>query len=174
MLSCMVQLIVSQLVKIVGCKYAKEMQKKLKSIHEGDDKIKEAKLQTFKSQFEGLKINDEEDIYMLRVNEVINSIRCLDEKIEDKVIVKKILSSLTSRFDAKFLSIKEVKDLNSFTLDEMHGSLIAYEMRISKTNIDDKEVIFKATKSSKSKINANEDEASNMDESNFIQKLKRV
>ena len=34
----------SEIVKIMGCKSAKEMWEKLKSIHEGDDKIKEAKL----------------------------------------------------------------------------------------------------------------------------------
>lgn len=120
-------------------------------------------------------MNDEDEIiaYMLKVNEVVNCIRGLDEEIEDKIIVKKILRSLTSRFDAKVSTIKEEKDMNSFTLDEMHGSLIAYEMRIGKTKTDDKEVIFKATKSHKSKIDANKYEASNMEEYKFVWKLKR-
>lgn len=44
-------LVDSELVKIMGCKCAKEMWEKLKSIHEDDDKIKEAKLQILRSQF---------------------------------------------------------------------------------------------------------------------------
>jgi len=77
----------------MGCMTSKEIWDKLKSIHEGDDKIKEAKLQTFTSQFEVLKMNDEEDIvgYMVKFNGIINSIQGLGENIEDKVIFKYIL-----------------------------------------------------------------------------------
>lgn len=44
--------------------------------HEGDDKIKEEKLQTHRVPFEGLKMNEDKNIkaYMLRVNEIINTI----------------------------------------------------------------------------------------------------
>lgn len=56
-------------------------------------------------------MNDEEDVidYMLRANEIINSIRWSREKIKDKVIVKKILRSLSPRFDAKVSTIEEAK-----------------------------------------------------------------
>jgi len=120
-------------------------------------------------------MKDEEDIgsYMLIVNEVVNSIRGLGKEIEDKVIVKNILRSLTSRFDTKISAIEEVKDLNSFTLVEMRGSFISYKIRIGKAKIDDKEDILKAIKSSKSNTYVNEDEASYMEESNFVRKLKR-
>ena len=112
----------------------------MKSIDEGDEKIKEAKLQMFRSQFEVLKMNDEEDIasYMLRINEIIDSIQGLGEKIDDKVIVKKILRSLSSKFDTKVSTIKEEKDMNTLTLDEMHGTLISYEMKIRKAKNDNK------------------------------------
>lgn len=81
--------------------------RKLKSINEGNDKIKEAKLKTLRAYFEGLKMNDEKYIisYMLKVNNIINYIRGLGEKIKDKVIIKKILRSLTSRLDAKVREI---------------------------------------------------------------------
>ena len=96
-------LVDSELVKVMGCKNAKAIQDKLKSVHEGDEKIKEGKLQTFRAQFEGLRMNDEEDIanYILRVNEIVNLIRGLGEKMKDAVVVKKILRSLSSKFDSK-------------------------------------------------------------------------
>jgi len=62
------------------------------------------------------------EVYMLRVNEVIKVIRGIREKIEDSIIVKKILRSLPQRFDSKVSTIKETKDLNTFSMDQMHGS----------------------------------------------------
>ena len=88
----------SELVKVMNCKTAKEIWDKLKSVHEGDEKIKEAKLQTHRSQFEMLKMNEDENIdaYMLRVNEVVNAIRGLGKEIKEPSLVKKILSSEVS------------------------------------------------------------------------------
>jgi hypothetical protein len=59
------------------CKSAKEIWDKLEVVYEGDDKVREAKLQTYKTQFENLKMKEEEDIveYLHRVDEVVNSIR---------------------------------------------------------------------------------------------------
>jgi hypothetical protein len=49
----------------------------LEAIYEGYGKAKEAKLQTYRDQFENLKIKEEENIaeYFHRVVEVVNSIR---------------------------------------------------------------------------------------------------
>ncbi|KAJ8642886.1 hypothetical protein MRB53_004634 [Persea americana] len=141
-------LVDSELVKVMTCKTAKEIWDKLQSIHDGDEKIKEAKLQTYRSQFESLHMVEDENIdtYMLRVNEVTNSIRGLGEEIKEPVIVKKVLRSLQPRFDSKVSVIEEAKDLNAFSMDELHGSLTAYEMRIGKTSSSDREVAFKKLK----------------------------
>ncbi|KAJ8620365.1 hypothetical protein MRB53_028894 [Persea americana] len=85
------------------------------------------------------------DTYMLRVNEVTNSIRGLGEEIKEPIIVKKVLRSLQPRFDSKVSAIEEAKDLNAFSMDELHGSLTAYEMRIGKTSSFDREVAFKGS-----------------------------
>ena len=45
-----------ELVKVMNCELEKEIWDKLKSIHDGDMKIKEAKLQTHQMQFESLKM----------------------------------------------------------------------------------------------------------------------
>ena len=49
-------------VKVMHCETAKEIWDKLKNIYEGDDKVKGAKLQTYKGQFESLKMKEEENI----------------------------------------------------------------------------------------------------------------
>jgi hypothetical protein len=43
------------LTKVAHCKYAKDIWDKLRNIYEGDSKVKEAKLQTYRGQFEQLK-----------------------------------------------------------------------------------------------------------------------
>jgi hypothetical protein len=49
----------------------------LEVVYEGDEKVKEAKLQTYRTQFENLKMKEEENIveYCHRVDEVVNSVR---------------------------------------------------------------------------------------------------
>jgi hypothetical protein len=62
--------------KVAHCKYAKEIWDKLRNIYKGDSKFKEAKIQTYRGQFEQLKMKEHENIvaYFLRVNETLNAI----------------------------------------------------------------------------------------------------
>ena len=71
-------------VKVMHCETAKEIWDKIKNIYEGDDKVKGEKLQTYRGQFENLKMKEEENIaaYFLRVDETVNIIRGLGEMIE--------------------------------------------------------------------------------------------
>ena len=94
-------------------------------------------------------MDDEEDIasYFLRVAELVNSFKVLGENIEESTIVQKILRSLLDRFDSKVSAIEEMKDLDTLKMDELHGILIAYEMRKGSPNF--KEAAFKASRSTK-------------------------
>jgi hypothetical protein len=48
--------------KFAHCKSAKNIWDKLQNIYEGDSKVKEGKLQTYRGQFEQLKIKEDENI----------------------------------------------------------------------------------------------------------------
>jgi len=91
----------------MNCDSAKEMWDKLVGLFDGDSKVKKAKLQTHKRQSESLRMEDEQDIasYLLRVAEVVNSLKGLDEKIEESTIVQKVLRSLPDIFDSKISTI---------------------------------------------------------------------
>ena len=67
--------------KVMQCTSTKQAWDKLKIIYEGESKVKESKLQTYRGQFESLKMKEEENIveYLLRVDEVVNEIRGLGE-----------------------------------------------------------------------------------------------
>jgi hypothetical protein len=49
-------------VKVMHCDSAKEIWDKLQNVYEGDAKVKGAKLQTYRGQFEQLKMKEDEDI----------------------------------------------------------------------------------------------------------------
>eukprot|EP00253_Pinus_taeda_P029739 PITA_29739 len=140
-----------EFTKFMHCTSAKEMWEKLVSLYDGDSKVKKAKLKTHRRQFESLRMEDEEDIaaYLLRVAEVVNSLKGLDEKIEENTIVQKVLRSLPDRFDSKISAIEEEKDIDTLKMDELHGILTVYEMR--KGGPSSKDATFKASKSKKGK-----------------------
>ena len=75
---------------------------------------------------------EEENIvaYLQRVEEVVNTMRGLEEEIKEIVVVQKILKSLPSIFNPKFYVVQDRDTLDQLKLDELHGILMAYEMRI--------------------------------------------
>jgi hypothetical protein len=48
--------------KVAHCKSAKEIWDNLRNIYEGDSKVKETKIQTYRGKFEQLKMKEDEDI----------------------------------------------------------------------------------------------------------------
>jgi hypothetical protein len=110
------------------------------------------------------------------VNEIIG----LGEEIEEYVIVQKILRSLPMRFNPKISTLEERSDLDSISMDEMHGIFTAYEMRNEQENPDVKETIFKESKRSKKKKKEQEEYSSRSDASKddeevfkFIKRLNK-
>ncbi len=80
----------------------------MSSFYEGDKKVNQAKLLGIRMKFESLKMHDDEDNakYFLRVDEIVNTIRGLDEKLEEPVVVQKVLRSLTEIFNPKVPAIE--------------------------------------------------------------------
>jgi hypothetical protein len=76
----------------------------------------------------------------------VNAIIGLGEEIEESIIVQKVPRSLPMRFNINISTLEERSDINSISMDEMHGIFTAYEMRTEKENPDVKEAAFKASK----------------------------
>jgi hypothetical protein len=68
----------------------------------------------------------------LRVDETVNTMKGLGEKIEEAIVVQKVLRSLPSRLDAKVSAIEEMHELDKLTMERFHGIITAYEMRTRK------------------------------------------
>lgn len=112
--------------------FAKEAWEILETTYEGTKKVKDTKLQMLTTQFEELKMSEDEsfDSFYSKLNEVIVSKFNLGEKTEDSKIVRKILRSLPESFRTKVTTIKESKDLDDIKVQELVGSLQTYEMSL--------------------------------------------
>jgi hypothetical protein len=93
-------------------------------------------------------MKEDEDItaYFLQVDEIVNAIIVLGEEIKESIIVQKVLRSLPIRFNPKMSTLEEIPDLNSISMDELHGIFTSYEMRTKMENLDVREAAFKASK----------------------------
>ena len=85
--------------------------------------------------------------YFLRVDEIVNEILVLGEEIKESIIVQKVLIYLPMRFHPKILTLEERANLNSISMDELHGIFTTYEMRIEHENPDIKKQPSKHPKS---------------------------
>ena len=87
------------------------------------------------------------------------------------------LRSLPARYDSKVSTIEENRDLIKMTMDELHGSHIAYEMRTCTENEQsNKEETFKGMKKTKDKEHKEKEKLgydSDEEQAHFVRKLKR-
>jgi hypothetical protein len=157
----------AEFVKVMHLQTAKEMWDKLINSYEGNEKVKDAKLQTYRVQFEKLQMKEDETIgkYFLRVEELVNAMKALGEKIEESSLVQKILRSLPDRFNPKVSAIEELNDIKTLAFDQLLGTLTAYEMRIVIDKTTSREASFKADK--------NEDCEPDEIEAKFVRRLKK-
>ena len=107
-----------------------------------------AKLQDYRAQFENVKMNEDEDVasFFLRDAKVVNNMKALGETIKECIIVKKILRYLPSRFNPKASAIEESRNWETFTMNQLLGSLMAYEMRLPKGKSNVREESVKVDK----------------------------
>ncbi|GAV79209.1 UBN2 domain-containing protein, partial [Cephalotus follicularis] len=100
---------------------AKEAWDILQKSYKGDNRVKQVRLQTLRGDFESLRMNDSETIsaYFDRVQSVVNQLRVNGEKLEDVRVMKKIIRSLTKKFNYVVAAIKGSQDLSTMTIERL-------------------------------------------------------
>ncbi|PKA48313.1 Retrovirus-related Pol polyprotein from transposon TNT 1-94 [Apostasia shenzhenica] len=111
---------------------AKEAWTILETEYQGTNKVITVNLQNLRRDFENLVMNDSESVqeFSSRVNAVVKKIRTLGEILPEQKVVEKVLRSLPPKFNFVVAAIEESKDLRTYSLNELMGSMRSHEQNI--------------------------------------------
>nr|KYP75006.1 Retrovirus-related Pol polyprotein from transposon TNT 1-94 [Cajanus cajan] len=117
--------------KIANAKSSKEAWDILEKAKKGDERVKQVRLQTLRGELENMRMKESEGVseFITRVETVANKLNRNGENLPSSRVVEKILRSLTDDFENIVCAIEESKDLSTLTVEELTGSLEAYEQR---------------------------------------------
>ena len=115
------------------CTVAKEAWDILKTAHEGTSRVCMSRLQMLTTQFENLRMNEDESIseFHICVRDLENSSFTLGEKMSEEKLARKILRSLPKKFAMKVTAIEEAQDISNMKDDELIGSVQTFEMALN-------------------------------------------
>ncbi|XP_022032610.1 uncharacterized protein LOC110933709 [Helianthus annuus] len=145
-----------KILQIGNLKPAKEMWEDIQSRNLGAERVKEARLQTLITEFDGLKMRDTGTIdeYASKLSSIASKAATLGETIEERKMVKKVLTSLPRRFIHIVASLEQVLDLKTVGYEDVVGRLKAYEERIQEednTHDNSGKLMFSKSESSSSR-----------------------
>ncbi|GJR14048.1 zf-CCHC domain-containing protein [Tanacetum coccineum] len=120
--------------RIFMCNTAKEICKTLLITHQGNNQVKDNKIDLLVQQYKQFVISEDEtiDSAFARFNTIITSLKALDDGYSSKNYVRNFLRALHPKWRAKVTTIKKSKDLTSLSLDELIENLKVHEMIIKK------------------------------------------
>ncbi|XP_074360312.1 uncharacterized protein LOC141704474 [Apium graveolens] len=120
------------LLYVAQKKTTKEIWEAVKNLCQGSDKMKVARVQTLKSEFEtvSMKESKQVDDFYMRINGLVTNIRTLGEEINESYVVKKFLRYVPPKFLQITSTMEQFGNLNTMTMEEAVGSLKAHEERL--------------------------------------------
>ena len=126
--------------QISTCKTTKKIWDKLKVTHEGTSQVKESKIALLSNQYEMFKMQANESVtsWFDRYTTIVNQLNQLGRVIPEDEMVKRLLRSLPKSWRSTVVAIREAKDLNKISLDEICGSLLTYEQEVNQIDEEEK------------------------------------
>ena len=108
---------------------AKKVWEKLKIMYLGVDRVKRARLQTLRRQFEQMAMGDNEPVidFTAKLTKIANDIRVTGEDLSEKEVIRKFLRVTPEKFDPVTTSLDQSTNFDELTLEEVIGCLVAYE-----------------------------------------------
>lgn len=120
------------LLSIAEKKTAKDVWEAIKVMCLGAERVKKARVQTLKAEFETLSMKEMETIddFSMKLSGLVTTIRALGETVEEGYIVKKLLRAVPSRFVQITSAIEQFGKLDEMSIEEAVGSLKAHKERM--------------------------------------------
>ncbi|XP_015158900.1 uncharacterized protein [Solanum tuberosum] len=126
---------------------SKDIWESMKKKYQGTTRVKRAHLQALRRDFETLQMKEGESVmsYCARTMEISNKMRFHGEKMNDVIIVEKILRSLTPKYDYVVCSIEESKDIDELSLDELQSSILVHEQKMNRNSTPEEQALKAST-----------------------------
>ncbi|MCH98477.1 retrovirus-related Pol polyprotein from transposon TNT 1-94, partial [Trifolium medium] len=104
----------------------------MKHKFQGSTKVKRAQLQALRGEFETLRMKEDESVndYFGRVLATVNKMKIQGETMEQRIVVEKILRSMTRKFNYVVCAIEESNNVETLSIDELQGSLLVHEQKM--------------------------------------------
>ena len=137
--------------RVSSCTTAKEVWDTLRNAHEGTTQVRKFRRALLSSEYENFTMKDGESLndMVSRFTTVVNELVSLGKTITTEEKLDKLLRTLPSSWDMKVTAIRESKDLEQMTLDELVGNLKTFETkaegRRKGESSKEKNIAFKAT-----------------------------
>lgn len=98
----------SEYIDVQGFKTAHDIWEKLETIHGGNEHVQRAKEEILRGKFDDMKMKEGENItqYGQRIKEVVGGIKGASGKIDDDVVVIKMLRTLQPRYAIRASTIQ--------------------------------------------------------------------
>ncbi|XP_022897571.1 uncharacterized protein LOC111411254 [Olea europaea var. sylvestris] len=139
--------------KVSNATTAKQLCVMLQVACKGKEKAKKVHLQNLRGEFEAIQMKESEKVsdYISRVVTVANQMKRLDEDVTDLRVIEKIFRSVSEKFDRVVTAIEEAKDLEDMTIEELCGSLEAYEEKLNRRRKEPLEQVLQSKLTLKNK-----------------------
>ena len=159
---------------IQNTRIAKEAWTILEVAHEGTEVVKDSKLQVLQTQFEMLKMEENEcfNDFEIKLMDIVNQSHQLGDPYSDRRIKQKIMRSLPDRFESNVTALKENSGFKDMKPSEVIGRILAYESRKAPSSTPPKKKKGIALKASKDEKEVKND--SDEDMALFVKKFNKV
>ncbi|GAU34827.1 hypothetical protein TSUD_394540 [Trifolium subterraneum] len=100
--------------------------------YQGSTKVKRAQLQSLRREFEVLAMGEDESVndYFARTLAIANRLTAQGKRMEQVVVVEKIMRSMPAKFNYVVCAIEEATDVTTMSIDELQSSLLVQEERM--------------------------------------------
>jgi hypothetical protein len=110
----------------------------------GIDRVKEANAEQLRREFGDIvfKLGETMEDFTLRINNLANELRFLDDDINDKEVIKKLLHAILEKLEQVVISIEMLLDLNNLSIEEVVGHLRVVKQQKKSTPSKENNICF--------------------------------